>query len=202
MEKSLIRLDAAADILPQYRGTPVADLLDYHNLGVPYRCHADAELLIGMCMDHRLRLRIPSNFAYILRCAGANLAMLEFDVSFAIAVGGVRSICLIGHDGCRMVDVASKREAFVSGLVDNAGWDRHRAEAHFARHASGYGLENVVDFVWYEAERLRSTYAGVTVAPLVYSLDDRRLFQIADSHRSIVTDHPTVEVERGEDRPT
>lgn len=201
MEKSLIRLDTAAGILPQYRGTPVADLLDYHNLGVPHRCHTDAELLIGMCMDHRLRLRIPSNFAYILRCAGANLAMLEFDVSFAIAVGGVRSVCLIGHDGCRMVDVASKREAFVSGLVDNVGWGRHRAEEHFEEHSSRYGIGDVASFVWLEAQRLRKAYAGISVAPLVFSLDDRRLYQITDSHPSIATGYRTVEKKGGEERP-
>ncbi|MCH7993058.1 MAG: carbonic anhydrase [Planctomycetes bacterium] len=201
MEKSLIKMDTAADILPQYRGTPVADLLDYHNLGVQHRCYTDAELLIGMCMDHRLRLRIPSNFAYILRCAGANLAMLEFDVSFAIAVGGVRSVCLIGHDGCRMVDVASKREAFVSGLVDNVGWDRHRAEEHFEEHSSRYGIGDVASFVWLEAQRLRKAYAGISVAPLVFSLDDRRLYQITDSHPSIATAYRTVEKKGGEERP-
>lgn len=200
MDVSRIKVDTAADILPQYRGTPVADLLDYHNLGAAHRRHTEADLLIGMCMDHRLQLRIPSGFAFVLRCAGANLGMLKFDVSFAIAVGGVRSVCLIGHDGCRMVDVASKREAFVSGLVENVGWDRHRAEEHFDEHSSRYGFGDIASFVWLEAQRLRRAYVGISVAPLVYSLDDRSLCQITDSRPSIATVHGTVETKGGEER--
>ena len=200
VDLALVPVSDATDILPVYRGTAVGDLLAYQDLDLPHRHHVKAELLIGMCMDHRVLLRIPPDFAYVLRCAGANLGMLEFDVSFAIVIGGVRSICLIGHDGCRMVDLASKREAFVSGLVESAGWDRHRAEEHFARHASRYGFEDVVEFVWCEAKRLRDTYVGITVAPLVYSLGDRSLCQITDSRQSIATVHRTVEVEGGEER--
>ena len=180
MDPALVPVNNAGDILPVYRGTSVGDLLAYHNLATPHRRHTEAELLIGMCMDHRLQLRIPSSFAYVLRCAGANLGMLEFDVSFAIAVGGVRSVCLIGHDRCRMIEVASKREGFVSGLVENAGWDRQRAEEHFDEHSSRYGFGDVADFVWLEAQRVRSAYAGICVAPLVYSLDDRRLYQLME----------------------
>ncbi len=189
-----------SDILPEYRGTAVGDLLAYHNLGTPHRRHTKSDLLIGMCMDHRLQLRIPSDFAFVLRCAGANLGMLEFDVSFAIAVGGVRSVCLVGHDGCRMVDVPSRRESFVSGLVENAGWDRHRAEEHFDANASRYGFGDVASFVWLEAQRLRRAYVGITVAPLVYSLDDRSLCQIADSRLPIATVHVAVEGKGGEER--
>ena len=181
VELTHVPVGDASDILPEHRGTAVGDLLAYHNLGAPHRHHTKADLLIGMCMDHRLQLRIPSDFAFVLRCAGANLGMLEFDVSFAIAVGGVRSVCLIGHDACRMVDVASKREAFVSGLVENAGWNRQRTEEYFDEHSSRYGFGDVADFVWLEALRIRRAYAGICVAPLFYSLDDRRLCQLDDT---------------------
>ncbi len=174
------------DILPEYRGTPVWDLLAYHNLGAPHRHHTDARLLVGMCMDHRLQLEIPSNFAFVLRCAGANLRMLEFDVAFAIAVGGIRAVCLIGHDGCRMVDVASKREAFVCGLTDRAGWDRAKAEEHFDENSARCGFADVADSVWLEAKRLRETYAGITVAPLVYSLGNGNVRQIVDAGQTTV----------------
>jgi len=200
MDLSLIKVGTTADILPQYHGTPVADLLAYHNLGAPFRRHAEAELLIGMCMDHRMQLRIPSGFAFILRCAGANLGMLKFDVSFAVAVGGVRSIGLIGHDGCRMVDVASKREAFVAGLIDSAGWNREQAEEHFDRCSARYGFGDVADFVWLEAQRLREVYTGITVAPLVYSLCDRSVRQLVEAGQSLATAHRTVEVESREER--
>jgi len=186
-ELALVPVGGASDILPDYRGTAVGDLLAYHNLGMPHRRHTEVDLLVGMCMDHRMQLQIPSDFAFVLRCAGANLGLLEFDVSFAIAVGGVRSVCLIGHEGCRMVDAASKREVFVTGLIDNADWDRPRAEEHFDKHCSRYGFDDVVNSVWQGAQELRSAYTGITVAPLVYSLDDRCLCQITDSPPSLAT---------------
>ncbi len=200
MTVTIVPVNDQSDILPVYHGTAVGDLLAYHNLGAPHRRHTETDLLIGMCMDHRLQLRIPANFAFVLRCAGANLGMLEFDLSFAIAVGGVRSVCLIGHNGCRMVDVASKREAFVTGLIDNAGWDREKAEKHFDSHSARYGFGDVVDFVWLEAQRLREMYPGITVAPLVYMLGDRSVRQIVEARQSFATAHQTVD-EKGGERP-
>ncbi len=199
-ELTLVPVGGVSDILPDYRGTPVGDLLAYHNLGTPHRRHTEPELLIGTCMDHRVQLRIPSGFAFVLRCAGANLGMLRFDVSFAIAVGGVRSVCLIGHEGCRMVDVASEREGFVAGLIDSAGWNREQAEEHFDTHSARYGFGDVADFVWLEAQRLRERYAGITVAPLVYSLCDQGVGQLVDAAQSIATAHRTVEVESREEQ--
>lgn len=200
VETTLVPVNHGKDILPEYRQTPIGDLLAYHNLGAPHRHHTEAELLIGMCMDHRMQLRIPTDFAFVLRCAGANLGLLAFDVSFSIAVGQVRCVCLIGHDGCRMIDVASKREAFISGLVDRADWDRHRAEKHFDEHSSRYGFGDPVSFVWLEAERLRTAYRNVTVAPLVYSLEDRRLRQITHSRPSAEGVPETVKTRGGEER--
>ena len=187
MNLTLAPVNDESDILPVYRGAPVGDLLAYHNIGIPHRRYSEPDSLIGMCMDHRLQLRIPSNFAYVLRCVGANLGMLEFDVSFAIAVGGVRSVCLIGHDGCRMVDVASKREAFVSGLVENVGWDRQRAEEHFDEHASRYEIGESVEFMRAEARRVRATYSDIIVAPLSYNTCDGKLYQVIEDERSSKT---------------
>ena len=119
------------DVLPAYRGTPVADLVAYHNLRSPHRSYDQAKILIGMCMDSRIALRIPDNFAYILRAGGGNLQRIEFKVSYAVAVGGVRTICLIGHDQCGMVGLRARRDVFVNGLVKNGGWARREAEQHF-----------------------------------------------------------------------
>ena len=68
------------DILPIYRGTPVAALLEYHNLGRPLDPVPKPELLIGMCMDSRKTLRIPNDFAFVLRTAGANMRDNEFRI--------------------------------------------------------------------------------------------------------------------------
>src|SRR5258706_14285890 len=88
----LITISSKDDIPPNYRGTPIGLLLEYHNLDRPFQPYSNAELLIGMCMDNRKHLRIPDNFAFILRAGGANLRSREFKVSYAIAVGNVRCI--------------------------------------------------------------------------------------------------------------
>ena len=72
------------DIHPRYRGTPIEDLLAYHNLGVPLQPCARPALLIGMCMDYRLWLRVPPNFAYVLRAGGCDIRSLEFHISVAV----------------------------------------------------------------------------------------------------------------------
>src|SRR5512135_2079146 len=93
----LIAVKTTEDIFPEYRDTPVGYLLEYHNLHRQFDTYLKAQILIGMCMDNRKHLRIPDNFAYIIRAGGANLRYSEFKVSYAIAVGNVRCIALLGH---------------------------------------------------------------------------------------------------------
>ena len=180
MKLELLPVRRWEDILPAYRETPIGDLLGYHNLRRPHRQYAGAELLIGMCMDNRKVLRIPDNFAFVLRAGGANLRRMEFKVSFAVAVGGVRAVCLIGHDECGMVDLRARREAFVCGLVERGGWERHAAEDHFDRHAPELEIPDAAEFVFGEARRLRERYPRVPVAPLFYRIGDGLLYQIRD----------------------
>ena len=82
--RRLRAVDKEADIPAAYSQGPIGDLLRFHNLGFPPREVQQAELLIGMCMDNRKSLRIPDNFAFILRAGGANLRYSEFRVSYAI----------------------------------------------------------------------------------------------------------------------
>ena len=131
-------------------------------------------------MDHRKRLRIPANFAYIIRTGGANLRYNEFQVSYALAVGGVDSIALIGHNNCGMVNLIAKKEQFVSGLIEKAGWQRNLAEDHFLHFAPMFEIGNEVDFVMNEANRLRLRYPGILVAPMIYRVEDNLLYLIGE----------------------
>lgn len=176
----LIPVDKAADIDPRYRGTPIGLLLEYHNLGRSFDSYQAAELLIGMCMDNRKHLIMPDNFAYIIRSGGANLRYSEFKVSYAIGVGKVSHIALIGHNNCGMVNLAARREEFVSGLTTVAGWEREKAEEHFMQYAPLFEIGNETDFILSETQRLRLRYPGVTVAPLFYLVDDNRLYAIRE----------------------
>jgi len=131
-----------------------------------------------MCMDNRKHLRIPDNFAYIIRSGGANLRYSEFKVSYAIAVGEVGHIALIAHNHCGMVNLIARKEKFVTGLVRRAGWNRKSAEEHFMNLALLHEIDNEIDFIVSEADRLNKRYPRVKVAPFYYRLEDNRLYCI------------------------
>jgi carbonic anhydrase len=174
----IIPVNYRDDILPSYRDTPVGLLLEYHNLGRAQGSGSTPQLLVGMCMDSRKALRIPHDFAYILRTGGANMRDNEFRIAFAIGVADVRTIALIAHTDCGMAHLQQKRDKFIDGMVKNAGWDRARAEKQFAEGAAKFGVANEVDFVMREADRLREIYPRVMVAPLLYKVEDDLLYQL------------------------
>ena len=174
----LIPVNKVDDIDPEYRNSPIGLLLEYHNLNRSYENYDKAQLLVGMCMDNRKHLHIPENFAYIIRSGGANLRYSEFKVSYAIAVGGVNHIALIGHNNCGMVNLISREPEFINGLVKTAGWDRERAEEHFMHFAPMFEIGNEIDFILSETKRLRLRYPMVKIAPLYYIVEDNRLYFI------------------------
>ncbi len=176
----ILSIGKASDISENYRNTPIGDLLEYHNLGKPFGNYGKAEILIGMCMDNRKHLHIPDNFAFIIRAGGANLRYSEFKVSYAIAIGGVRHIALIGHTNCGMVNLESRKNEFIDGLVKNAGWDVIKAREHFENNAPKFEIGSEIDFIKSETIRLREQYRGVMVAPLLYRVEDNRLYQIKE----------------------
>jgi carbonic anhydrase len=178
---TLIPVDKPGDILPKYRGTSVEWLLRYHNLGehLPDST-GHAELLVGMCMDHRKYLTIPNEFAYVLRAAGGSLRDSEFEVSYAVAIGGISTIALLGHTDCGMTHVTSKRDAFVRGLVERGGWEQAAASDHFSKYATQHEIGDPAEFVVAEAARLGRIYPKIMFAALLYRLKDDHLMQITD----------------------
>ena len=177
----LVPINSKEDIFPELRDTPIGLLLEYHNLNRDYETYSQARLLVGMCMDNRKHLHIPDNFSYIIRAGGANLRYSEFKVSYAIAVGGVKHIALIGHTNCGMVNLMARRELFINGLVENAGWEKDWAEEHFMHFSPMFEIGNEVDFVLSEAKRLRLRYPKIQVAPLMYKVEDNLLYQVKES---------------------
>jgi carbonic anhydrase len=173
-------INTEEDIPAEYRDTPVGLLLKYHNLGITFDTYSNAELLIGMCMDNRNQLRIPNNFAFIIRAGGANLRYSAFKVSYAIAVGGVKHIALIGHNKCGMVNLVSRKDEFINGLVEIAGWEREKAEEHFMHFAPMFEIENEIDFILNETKRMRAQYPKIQIAPLLYLVDDNKLYLIEE----------------------
>ena len=177
MEK-LIPVRTKDDILPEYQNTPISLLFEYHNLGKPIDMYEKSELLDAMCLDHRKHLHIPDNFAFIIRSGGANLRYSEFKVSFAVAVGQVSNIVLIGHNNCGMVNLISRENEFINGLINIAGWDKERAEEHFMHFAPMFEIGSATDFILSETKRLRLRYPKVKIAPLYYLVEDNKLYFI------------------------
>jgi carbonic anhydrase len=174
----IIAVNYRDDILPEYRETPVGRLLEYHNLGRAVEPVAAPQILIGMCMDSRKSLRSRTDFPFVLRTAAAHRRANEFRLSYAIAVGGVRTIALIAHTDCGMARLDQRRDQFIHGLMDAAGWDEARAVTHFENAAPKFGIRDEVEFVLREAERLRGIYPRIAVVPLLYRVEDDLLYQL------------------------
>jgi carbonic anhydrase len=177
----LVQVKDKKDIFEQYIGTPIGLLLEYHNLQSKFDNYQKAKLLIGMCMDNRKHINIPENFAYIIRSGGGNLRYSEFKVSYSIAIGGVEAIALISHNNCGMVNLMSKKDKFIDGLIKIAGWERQLAEDHFLHFAPMFEIVNEIDFVLSETKRLRQRYPRIMVAPLYYNIDNNLLYLIREN---------------------
>jgi carbonic anhydrase len=176
----LLPVEKKEDILPQYRDTPIGLLLEYHNLDRPFETYDRAQLLIGMCMDNRKHLHMPDNFAFIIRSGGANLRYSEFKVSYAIAIAGLKHIALIGHNNCGMVDLISRKDLIINGLVENAGWEKAAAEEHFMHFAPMFEIGSETDFILSETKRLRKRYPKITIAPMLYLVETNKLHFIKE----------------------
>ena len=167
----LIAVKSREDIPVQYRDTPIGLLLEYHNLGRPFEEYQQANLLIGMCMDNRKHMHMPDNFAFIIRSGGANLRYSEFKVSFAIAVGGIGHIALIGHNQCGMVNLQARKSQFIKGLTEKAGWTLEEAEDHFMHFSPMYEIGSEAEFILSEVKRLRLRYPKIQIAPMMYTVE-------------------------------
>jgi carbonic anhydrase len=174
--KDLIGVRQFNDIPGALQNTTFGRLLAYHNLGHAFQHHDRPEMLIIMCMDYRESLRLPDNFAYVIRVAGARVRQRDFNVSFAIGVGGVSSVAVIGHTDCGMVNVGAKEEAFVGGLMERGGWDSETAHSHFSSSAEIYEIGSETESVIAGAERLRQIYKKIMAVPFVYRVEDRLLY--------------------------
>lgn len=174
----LINISGSEDIPFEYKDTPIGLLLEYHNLDKKHDNYLHAQLLVGMCMDNREYLNIPKNFAYIMRTGGTNLYHYEFQISYAIGVGGIKYIALTGHTQCGMSHLNDRKDKFVKGLIKNAGWAKEEAESHFNQLSPKFEVGDVIDYTIEQVNELRKRYPKVTIAPLLYKVEDNLLYLI------------------------
>jgi carbonic anhydrase len=79
-----------------------------------------------------------------------------------------------------MVNLASKKELFIEGLVTNAGWNKEQAEEHFTEFAPMFEIGNEIDFILSETVRLRKVYPKIQIAPMMYLVEDNKLYLIRE----------------------
>ncbi|OGI08476.1 MAG: carbonic anhydrase [Candidatus Melainabacteria bacterium RIFCSPLOWO2_02_FULL_35_15] len=175
----LINISSEKDIPKDLLNTPIADLLKYHNLSMEFKNYDTAQMAIVMCMDNRKQLNIPGKFSYILRTAGARITGSEFKLSFAIGFADIKFVALIAHTNCGMVNLTSKREKFVNGLIKNAGWTKEQAENHFNSFAPFFEIENEKEFIVSEGKRLKEKYPPIVFVPMLYNIEDNKLYIIS-----------------------
>lgn len=160
--------------------TPIAVLLQAQNMGnLDVDETSAAQIVIGMCVDYRKTLSTPKDWAFTIRREGANMAGCEFAIALA-ASRGVEYMALIAHNDCAMSNTKETRTAFITTLCEKQKWTETEAAEFFDNHVRSAEIGNEMDFVLAEAERLSALFPGLMIVPMLYRMDDDRLYLIFD----------------------
>ncbi len=168
------------DIPSQLLNTPYEQLIRFHNFKQNDQIFDKPNLIIATCMDYRINLKIPDRFAFVIRTAGANVQRLEFKISFASSMAEISYVVIIGHTDCGMVNLSSKEEKVVEGLVKNIGWTKEYAIEHFNSCKPLFGIEHEADFSFEQCKILGKKYPKLNFLPLVYKVEDNLLYLIQE----------------------
>jgi anti-anti-sigma regulatory factor len=176
----LIPIQDERDIPACLLGTPIAELFRAQNLYEVNEPDSDkADLIVGMCMDYRKHLHLPRNCAYIIRRAGANMKDSEFSIALGVSAG-IKYMALIVHNKCIMSNPFDRREQFIHTLVAEQGWPSDKAEAFFEEGASSGEINDAIEFGMQESERLMDFFPNLNVVPLLYNVDDDKIYLLKD----------------------
>ena len=108
---------------------------------------------------------------------GAVLALPE-NRSLAVDIAErLRAAILGGHFG---PGERLREEALARSMGVSRGPVREAAEEHFRQFAPTFEIGNEVDFVRSEAKRLRLRYPKIAVAPLLFRVEDNRIYAIRE----------------------
>ncbi len=174
----LTTINSVKEIPSKYQNSPISKLMEYQNFQKTLDISEKPELIIGTCIDNRIQLRIPRKFAFVVRAGGANMKYNEFKISYAIALGNIQHMALIGHNQCGMSNLIERKDQFIQGLVKNAGWSIQQAQKQFNTESAESEIGNEVDFIIQETKRLQVLYPKLEIAPMLYNVDDNLLYFI------------------------
>jgi SulP family sulfate permease len=185
----LYPIKSQEDIPTCLLNTPVEELIKCQNFALVDTQTDTPNLLIGMCIDYRKQLNLPRNCAYIIRSAGANMRDYEFSIALALS-SGIKHMALITHNQCLMSIPEARREVFINNLAQNHGWTEEQAATFFDKNATSRAIDDAIDFALKEAIRLRILYRGLTIVPMVYLVENDKLYLIREWLEEQPNDNP------------
>lgn len=144
----------------------ISTLLASHNDGANFPAFEGARLAIVTCMDYRIRLRLPDNFAFVLRTGGANPSPVEPDLAFGVALTGIHALALIGHTDCAMVEP--------NPYVVNDLPALEEQKRLYRSEIAALAIVDAPNFTRSEAARLAGRL-GLPVVPLLYRVEDHKI---------------------------
>ena len=65
-------------------------------------------------------------------------------------------------------------------MVEATGWEKQQAEEHFMQYAPMFEIGNEIDFILSETKRLRLRYTKIKIAPMLYKVEDNKLYFIEE----------------------
>lgn len=160
-------------IPPEWKGTPIEDLIAAHNFDKPIEPSESPRLLIVSCIEYRFSPQVPHSFAYVARKAGSRLIGEEFSLAYT-AAKGVKHIALIGHNDCGMTKVNQAKPLLIDALVDQ-GWDKTAATLYVNANAPSHMIGDELESLEIEFKRLSELFRKVTIAPLFVSIASSHL---------------------------
>ncbi|MCX7862635.1 MAG: hypothetical protein N2449_06540 [Bacteroidales bacterium] len=162
------------------KNSPLEKLLLYHNLQQTHHTYNVAELIIATCVDHRISLKIPEKFAYIIRTGGVNLNSCEFYIAFLASVKNIKHVAIIGHNECAMVHLHEKKDIFTQNC-NVLGWNHNQAQSFFEQFEHQHEIHNEIHFTLHEAKRLRNIFPQLVIFPFLYNIHDHQLYLINET---------------------
>lgn len=151
---------------------PIEILLQSHNQGQFFPPFDRPVLAVVTCMDFRIQLHMPENFAFVLRTGGANPAPVEPYLAFSVARMGIGAIALIGHTDCAM----QYPDPYV---LNHLPTNEHHIQ-HYRAQIAALAIGEVEPFTRRQARKLTARL-GLPVVPLLYRVEDHRLV-VLDAH--------------------
>lgn len=174
----MILIDKPEKIPAEYLNTPLQHLIEYHNFGYKFQEYEKPQLLIGTCMDYRINLRIPDKFAFVIRNGGASLKHNDFQMAFALSVGGCQAIAVIGHTDCGMVNLPNKHDLFVDGMTNRLNYEQSEADEFFRTRSVENEIYSEIEFTKNQAKQLSEKYPNIPVIAMIYEVKDNLLYHI------------------------